>query len=176
MGGMNLLEFRTDGSVVCERVVASPENLAAFHRSLMLFYTGRPRQSGDSILAGQGRAAANGDNAEDMKAMRDLAYEMRDMLEAGDVEAMGEALHRNYELKLRAAPGTSTPEIDEFYGRAREAGAWGGKLLGAGGGGFFLLAAPPEEHAGLRSALRDFREIAFRFAGRGSHMLLLEQD
>jgi D-glycero-alpha-D-manno-heptose-7-phosphate kinase len=173
---MNLIEFKPDGSVTSEPVVATPENLAAFHRSLLLFYTGKPRRSGDDVLANQGEAATDGVNVKQMLEMRDLAYEMRDLVRSGEVEKIGGLLHRNWELKRSSAPGTSTDEIDGMYGRARDAGAWGGKLLGAGGGGFFLLCAPPDSHAAVRKVLADYREIPFRFAGRGAHLLLLEQD
>jgi D-glycero-alpha-D-manno-heptose-7-phosphate kinase len=176
LGGTNLIEFHPDGSVTSDPVVTTPENMAAFHRSLLLVYTGRARQGNDDVLAGQSRGAAGGDNVEAMKEMRDLAFQMRDLLGAGEIEAIGGLLHRNWELKQSSAPGTSTPAIDELYARAREAGAWGGKLLGAGGGGFFLICAPPESQAAVRKAVADFREIPFRFASRGSHLLLVEQD
>jgi D-glycero-alpha-D-manno-heptose-7-phosphate kinase len=176
IGGMNLIEFKPDGTVIAEPVITEAEKLAAFHRSLLLFYTGSARASGDAILENQGKAAASGDNAETMVQMRDLAYEMRDLVTEGDVGGIADVLHRNWELKRSAAPGTSTDEIDGIYDRAREAGALGGKLLGAGGGGFFLLCAPPEAHAPVRKALGDYREIPFRFAGRGTHLLLLERD
>lgn len=176
LGGMNLIEFKRDGSVTAEPVVTTAENLAAFHRSLMLVYTGRSRQGNDDVLAQQGRSATEGDNTEAMNEMRDLAYEMRDLLGAGDVEGIGRLLHRNWELKLSSAPGTSTAEIDGLYERALGAGAWGGKLLGAGGGGFFLLSAPPEAQPAVRRELADLREIPFRFAARGTHLLLLERE
>jgi len=92
------------------------------------------------------------------------------------VEAIGGLLHRNWELKRSSAPGTSNEAIDDLYERARDAGAWGGKLLGAGGGGFFLLCAPPDSHASVRKVLADYREIPFRFAARGSHLLLVEHN
>jgi D-glycero-alpha-D-manno-heptose-7-phosphate kinase len=176
IGGMNLIEFRPDGSVVAEPVVAPAEARAALHRSLLLFYTGTPRHSGDEVLEQQGKDAGTGANTETLIQMRDLAYAMRDALPAGDIAAIGELLHRNWELKRAAAPGTSTDEIDSIYDKAREAGAWGGKLLGAGGGGFFLLCAPEEAHAAIRSELSDYRETPFRFAARGSHLLLLEGE
>lgn len=176
LGGMNLIEFKSDGTVVADPVVASPEHMAAFHRSLLLIYTGKPRQSGDQVLANQGRSAAEGANVKAMQEMRDLAYEMRDRVREGEIEAVGDLLHRNWELKLSSAPGTSTREIDELYDRAREVGAWGGKLLGAGGGGFFLLCASPDSHAAVRRAIGDYREIPFRFAARGTHLLLVERD
>lgn len=176
LGGMNLIEFRPDGSVVSEPVVVPADHLAAFHCSLLLFYTGRPRQSGDAILAGQSRAAAAGSNIDQMLEMRELAYEMRNLLGGGEIEAVASLIHRNWELKRSSAPGTATDEIDRMYEQARAAGAWGGKLLGAGGGGFFLVCAPPEAHAPVRRLLAPYREIPFRFAGRGAHLLLLEQD
>jgi|tagenome__1003787_1003787.scaffolds.fasta_scaffold20907632_2 D-glycero-alpha-D-manno-heptose-7-phosphate kinase len=175
IGGMNLLEFKPDGSVVSEPVVAPPEHFAALHRSLLLFYTGAPRQSGDDILAEQGKAIAGGDDGA-LLEIRDLAYGMRDRMALGDIRGVGELLHQGWELKRRAAPGTTNHAIDGFYESAREAGAWGGKLLGAGGGGFFLLSAAPESHGDVRRALSDFREIPFRFANRGTHLLLVEHE
>ena len=173
LGGMNLIEFKPDGSVISEPVVAPPEHFAALHRSLLLFYTGVPRQSGDEILERQGTAVEEGDDKALLK-LRDLAYEMRGLLVSGEVEAIGDLLHRSWELKQAAAAGTSTDGIDDLYERAREAGAWGGKLLGAGGGGFFLICAAPQAHQAVRKALSEYREIPFRFADRGAHLLLVE--
>ncbi len=176
LGGMNLIDFRKDGNVIADPVIAPAEAMAAFHRSLLLFYTGQPRQSGDEVLAKQSKSAADGDNTEQMLEMRDLAYRLRDLLHEGNIEGIGRVLHRNWELKQSSAPGTSTAEIDGLYAKAREAGAWGGKLLGAGGGGFFLICAPPESHVAVRGVLSDYREIPFRFAARGTHLLLVEHD
>jgi D-glycero-alpha-D-manno-heptose-7-phosphate kinase len=175
LGGMNLIEFKPDGSVVSEPVVAPGEHFAALHRSLLLFYTGTPRQSGDEILAQQGKAVEQGDDAA-LLEIRDLVYEMRDLLVEGNIEAIGDLLHRSWELKQAAAPGTSNDAIDGLYERAREAGAWGGKLLGAGGGGFFLVCADSKIHADVRKALSEYQEIPFRFAERGTHLLLLEHS
>lgn len=174
LGGLNLIEFKPDGSVVSEPIVASREHLAALHRSLLLFYTGTPRQSGDEVLARQSKAVEDGDDGT-LLEIRDLVYEMRELLVKGEVEGMGHLLHSSWELKQRAAPGTSNDMIDGIYARAREAGAWGGKLLGAGGGGFFVVCADPDAHAAVRKALSEYREIPFRFADRGTHLLLLEQ-
>jgi D-glycero-alpha-D-manno-heptose-7-phosphate kinase len=173
-GGMNLIEFKRDGTVACEPVIAPDDHVAALHRSLLLFYTGSARQSGDAILENQSRAASSGENTKAMAEMKELAYEMRDRIQTGDIEAIGHLLNRNWQLKREAAPGTSTDAIDELYDKALDAGAWGGKLLGAGGGGFFLVLAPSEAQAEVRRALSDYREIPFRFASHGSHLLLVE--
>ena len=174
LGGMNLIEFKQDGSVISQPVVAPAEHFAALHRSLLLFYTGVPRQSGDEILARQGKAVKEGHD-EALLEIRDLVYEMRDLVVSGEVEGVGNLLHRSWELKQAAAPGTSNAAVDGLYERALEAGAWGGKLLGAGGGGFFVVCADPARHAQVRKALSDYREIPFRFAERGTHLLLLER-
>jgi D-glycero-alpha-D-manno-heptose-7-phosphate kinase len=176
MGGMNLIEFKTDGTVVPHPIVGRAETMAALHRSLLLFYTGRPRMEGDDVLAEQARAATEGENVQQMLEMRDLAYQMRDLIQGGDVEAIGGLLHRNWELKRSASPDSTTETIDAMYEKALAGGAWGGKLLGAGGGGFLLLSAPPDAHPQIRRMLADYREVPFRFAARGTHMLLLEHD
>ena len=173
---MNLIEFKPDGSVIAEPVVATPENLAAFHRSLILVFTGRARQGNDEVLAKQSESVASGTNTDAMTEMRDLAYEMRELLAEGDIESIGRLLHRNWELKRAAAPGTSTSEIDELYASARDAGAWGGKLLGAGGGGFFLVCAPPIPTPRCAGRCRTTGRSPSDSPAQGTHLLLLERD
>ena len=65
----------------------------------------------------------------------------------------------------------SNPEIDALYDRGIAAGAWGGKLLGAGGGGFLLFVAPPEKRAALAAAFADKHEIQVGIAAPGSQVI-----
>jgi D-glycero-alpha-D-manno-heptose-7-phosphate kinase len=175
VGGFNLIEFfPSGGGVRVSPMVTPPGTVERLHGHLMLFYTGLARGS-DSILREQSTAAANGVAVETMQKLRDLAYEMRDRLGAGDVDSVGDLIRRGWELKRAAAPGTANAGIDELLARAVGAGAVGGKLLGAGGGGFLLLFVPPTSHAAVREALDDLREISFRFASHGTEILLLEQ-
>jgi D-glycero-alpha-D-manno-heptose-7-phosphate kinase len=173
-GGFNLIEFRTDGAVVVNPLVCPTGTIERLHAHLLLFYTGMARGS-DEILRAQGDAVAGEGGAETMLAMRQLAYDMRDSLGAGAVEDVGEQLRRGWELKQIAAAGAGNEMIRALIDRARAAGAGGGKLLGAGGGGFLLVFASPETQPGVREALGDLREIPFRFASRGTEILLLEQ-
>ena len=69
--------------------------------------------------------------------------------------------------------GISSTAIDGWYERARDAGATGGKILGAGAGGFLLISAPPERHAAVRAALSELREVPVRFSGQGSTLAVL---
>jgi D-glycero-alpha-D-manno-heptose-7-phosphate kinase len=173
VGGFNLIEFMRGGGVRTEPIVAPPGTLAALHRSLLLFYTGRQRSAAD-VLRGQRDAIVDGTATAALQQMRDLAYEMRDALGAGHADAIGDLLHRNWELKRSLAAGITDSTVDRWYQAALATGATGGKLLGAGAGGFLLLCAPTDRHAALRAALADLREVPFHFAARGTQITLFE--
>ena len=175
-GGFNLIEFLAGGAGVRVRpIVAPPQTFEHLHSCLMLFYTGRQRSAAD-VLSEQRDAARDGSATETLSAMRDLAYELRDALGEGDIDAFGSILHRNWELKRTLAGGVSDDELDALYAAAMDAGASGGKLLGAGRGGFLLFQAAPERQAAVRAALSELRETPFRFAANGSHIQLFEDS
>jgi D-glycero-alpha-D-manno-heptose-7-phosphate kinase len=143
---------------------------------MLLFYTGRQRAA-ESVLTSENAAIEQGDRQtiDALSAMRDLAYELRDRLSEGDDEALGSLLDANWQLKRSLADGITNPTIDDLYARARDAGAAGGKLLGAGGSGFLLIVAPPERHGAIRRAVSaDLREVPFRFSSRGTHVAMFE--
>ncbi len=173
-GGFNLIEFVKGGGVRTEPIVSPRGTLESLHRSLMLFFY-RTDRSADDVLGDQRQRIRRGETTASLITMRDLAYEFRDRLAGGDVDAVGELLHRNWELKRSLADGVSNDEIDVFYERARAAGATGGKLLGAGAGGFLLFVVPPARQPAVRAALSDdLREFPFHFAAAGTQIVLME--
>jgi D-glycero-alpha-D-manno-heptose-7-phosphate kinase len=176
VGGFNLIEFLPrGGGVRVEPLICPPGTLEQVHRSMLLFYTGRQRTAA-SVLEAQ-KAAIEGDTGDTVATlarMRDLAYVLRDRLAEGDVAAVGDLLHDNWELKRSLTAGISNPQIDDYYERARAAGATGGKLLGAGSSGFLLVLAAEDRHAAVRRALGELREVPFRFSARGTHIQLFE--
>jgi D-glycero-alpha-D-manno-heptose-7-phosphate kinase len=173
-GGFNLIEFLPGGrGVRVEPIICDPETLVRLHRSLLFFYTGKQRGS-DGVLQQQSHAIEAGTAVAAMVRMRDLAYEFRDQLASGDLAGLGRSLHENWELKRKLVDGVTDSTIDAWYEAAREAGADGGKLLGAGGGGFLLVLAPPMRHAAVRAALADLREIPLHFSARGTQIILLD--
>jgi D-glycero-alpha-D-manno-heptose-7-phosphate kinase len=175
-GGFNFIEFMPGrGDVRVEPIVCPAQTLERLHRSLMLFYTGRQRAASD-VLSVQRDAIVAGSATTALLGMRDLAYEMRETLGRGDVESIGSLLDRNWELKRSLVNGLSDAQVDEWYHRARDAGASGGKLLGAGAGGFLLVMALPKHQAKVRTALGDLREVPFHFAARGTQITLLERS
>jgi D-glycero-alpha-D-manno-heptose-7-phosphate kinase len=174
IGGLNLIEFLPrGGGTRVEPIVSPPQTIERVHRSLLLFYTGRER-SADGVLREQNTAIQNGVAVRALQQMRDLAYDLRERLAAGEADALGTLLHRNWELKRSLVNGLSDGQIDRWYEVALAAGAVGGKLLGAGAGGFLLIAAAPERQRRVRAALGDLREVPLRFAARGTHIALLE--
>jgi D-glycero-alpha-D-manno-heptose-7-phosphate kinase len=128
------------------------------------------------VLDGQRKATQQGLATQALARMRDLAFELRERLGAGDVEALPGLLAENWELKRGLVEGISDETVDGWYERALQAGATAGKLLGAGAGGFLLLVAPPERHDSVRVALPELREVPLRFAARGTHIAVLGRD
>jgi D-glycero-alpha-D-manno-heptose-7-phosphate kinase len=173
VGRLNLIEFER-GGVHIRPIVATQETYSQLHRSLVLFYLGGTR-SADAVLANQTAALRNGSNVQTTIAMRDLAYRMRDLLAEGDLGGVGATLDEGWQLKRTVADGVSNDAIDEAYARARDAGALGGKLLGAGGGGFLLVCAPEKAQTRVRDALRDYREVPFHFSSAGSQIRMVDQ-
>ena len=99
-----------------------------------------------------------------------MAYQARKELEAANIDALGELLHESWLLKKQLAGSISNGIIDEMYITARQAGAIGGKLTGAGGGGFLLLYCPFEKQNAIRAALR-LQELPFQLEHDGTKVI-----
>ena len=100
-----------------------------------------------------------------------IAYTAHDELCSGNLDAIGELLHESWLLKKRLASGVSNHNIDEMYTTARNAGALGGKVTGAGGGGFLILYCPHSKQANVRKALSGLKELPFLLENDGSKVI-----
>jgi D-glycero-alpha-D-manno-heptose-7-phosphate kinase len=165
---MRFLEFRPGGEVVVERVPLDPVAKRRLNENLMLFFTGVTRSAGN-ILDEQKRNI-NG-RVKVLRKLKSMAHQARDELQAGNVDAMGELLHESWGLKKQLASRISNDSIDEIYTAARQAGATGGKITGAGGGGFLLLYCPHEKQDAVRDALRKLQELPFKLEHDGSKVI-----
>jgi D-glycero-alpha-D-manno-heptose-7-phosphate kinase len=173
-GGLQFIKFETDG-VFLEPLLPGGEFRRDLEDHLLLLYTGLTR-SADSILAEQQRNYRNGDAAFDGAVrLRDLAIELRAAILERRLGAFGEILDAGWRIKRGLAPGISSPRIDEWYSRARGAGAIGGKLVGAGGGGFLLLFAAPRDHARIRETLPELRPVPIHLEPFGSRIIYVEE-
>ena len=170
-GGLNLIRFNEDDTVFVDPVICPPERRRELFRNLMFFYTGGTR-SASAILKKQKQSTA--DRLEFLTRMRDQADEIREVLINGrDLTLFGELLHAGWQLKKQLTGGITNPEIDGWYERAREAGAIGGKLLGAGGGGFLVFYVQPDKQRFVQAALQELRQVKFDYEPQGSKIVYI---
>lgn len=167
-GGLRFIEFRTDGTVTCEPVMLATPRQRQLHDSLMLFFTGITRDSA-SVLCHQQRNLRNCRSL--LRDLKSMACSARAVLEAGDVATLGRLLHESWQIKKRLADSISNGTLEGMYQTARQAGALGGKIAGAGGGGFLLLVCPPERQDAVRAALANLQELPFQLERDGSKVI-----
>lgn len=167
-GGFNYIQFNKDESVFVDPIICKRETRENLQSKLLLFYTGITRIS-SSILEEQ-KGNIN-DNRKFLDEMVKASEIMRELIIKNNFHAMGELLHNGWELKKKLANSISNGVINEYYEKARKAGAVGGKILGAGGGGFLLLYCEEEFHNSVRNALSGFKEAPFRFEPQGSKII-----
>jgi D-glycero-alpha-D-manno-heptose-7-phosphate kinase len=108
--------------------------------------------------------------------IRDQAEQLFHDLTSLQVDKLGEALKKGWELKKSLAHGISDLEIDKLYEKALKAGAIGGKITGAGGGGFLALFVPPESHWSVRNALTGLKDLEFKIEPQGSKIIYVGDD
>ncbi len=172
-GGFNFIEFNPDDSVSIEPIICQRETIRQLQLNTLVFYTGITR-SASAILKNQQQII--GEEKAKQKVMRRMVQLARDLkaeLQKNNLEAFGEIIHENWELKRSLTTNISTTAIDDWYQRARRAGAVGGKLLGAGSGGFLMFYAPQEKHESIAKALSDLRRIDFEFEPQGSRIIFV---
>jgi D-glycero-alpha-D-manno-heptose-7-phosphate kinase len=167
-GGLRYIRFEPDSVDVSEPVVSS-RTLRGISERLMLFYTGITRRSATILQEQRENTHAQ---RQSLRRMRDLADAGRAALADGQIDALGAYLHDGWMYKRELASRITNADIDGMYERARQAGALGGKICGAGGGGFLLLYAEPEAQDLVRAALTDYRELPFGLAPHGTRVLL----
>ena len=174
VGGLNLITFNRDESVGIEPINLPHKTMQELQENMVLLFTGITRKA-RTVLSEQKKEMRKGEKIKTMIKMRDLALELRDQLRAGNIDSMGEILHKNWLLKKSLAQGISNEKIDRYYAKALEAGATGGKILGAGGGGFLLLYCPKEKQEKLVRTL-GLQRMQFRFEHSGSRIVHLSTN
>ncbi len=167
-GGLRLFEFLPNEEVHVKYVLMPNGGKKQLDNSIMLFYTGLTRNS-SSILTGQIETMNGKLNYYD--SMKEMAYECATLLEKLDIESVGALLDRGWNIKKSLGNGISSEQIDGLYHKARGAGAYGGKITGAGGGGFLLLLAPPESRNAIEGGLAPLRQERVSIDMMGSRIV-----
>ena len=169
-GGLEYFEFRPDGSVRTSPIPLATHDREALGEHLSLFYTGTTRRA-EGILKEQSDRTAS--NLDALVRMRSLATEAREAIVGRDTPRLGALLDEGWQLKRNLSSGITNAAIDDRYARAKAAGAYGGKITGAGGGGFLLLVHPPERSRQIADALSPMLRLPVRIAPEGSRILFV---
>jgi len=152
-GGLNRITFERNDVIVAP-IDVSEQTTQNLQEHLLYFFCGPSSQSSE-ILRRQRQATQRGDREilERLARIRELAQEMQSALEAGDLKHFADALHRGWQEKRRLTTGITNAFLDRCYQVARESGALGGTLTGAGGGGILVLYCPQAQQPQVREAL-----------------------
>jgi D-glycero-alpha-D-manno-heptose-7-phosphate kinase len=174
-GGLNYISFSEDGGVSVDPLILAPDVLRELQSSLMLFFTGAAHNSW-SILKAQERSTRQpaGPAIESLHVIRALAKRMHTALLEGNLTDFGHLLNESWQAKRKVSDQISNARIDLLYDLARQNGALGGKITGAGGGGFLLLFCEKDSQDKVRDALgkEGLRELAFDFDFQGARVLV----
>jgi D-glycero-alpha-D-manno-heptose-7-phosphate kinase len=156
-GGVNFIEFGPGPGVLVNPLRITPETAAEFEASLVLFFSGVSRDSA-RIIDEQTRNIAGGAAAsiEAMHQLKAIAFQMKQALLMGRIAEVGAILDAGWAHKKRTASAVTTPELDALYDAAKAAGAFGGKVSGAGGGGFMMFMVDPRRRQHVARALEAF--------------------
>lgn len=168
-GGFNRINFNVDGYEVLP-VIISPERKKQLNDNLMMFFTGFTRFSSDVQKANK---ISDKEKNTQLRQMYGLVDEAEQVLvdKARDLDDFGRLLDTTWKLKRQTGAAISTDSIDGLYTKGIEAGALGGKLLGAGGGGFLVFYVQPEHQDAVRWAMKDLMYIPFKFEDGGTRVI-----
>ena len=174
-GGLNRINFQTDGSIEVNRILTSQSRLTDLEQHLALYFTGFQRTASEIA---QEQLKVTPHKRKELDMMLQLVTEAESILTAPQrsLDEFGRLLHESWQIKRTLTQKITNSSIDEIYEAGMSAGAIGGKLLGAGGGGFMLFYVPPERRAELRSRLKKLLCVPFGFSTRGSHVLVSEPE
>lgn len=169
-GGFNRINFNSDGYEVLP-VIISPDRKRRLNDNLLMFFTGFTRFSSDV------QKANNVDESEEKRLRLKKMYNLVDEAEAiltdenRNLDDFGRLLDVTWKLKKGTGKAISTGSIDELYEKAMNAGALGGKLLGAGGGGFLVFYVQPNKHEAVKEAMKELMYIPFKFEDGGTRVI-----
>ena len=174
-GGLTCLTFETNGDVLVEPLRITDEAIDQIESNILYFFTGKER-SASEILSEQDAKSKQDDPAmiQNLHQIKEIGLETRKHLENGRVKMLGELLHAHWEAKKKRSGNMSDPFMDECYEVAREKGAGGGKLIGAGGGGFFMFYCENSHKPRLIEAMQEMglRWERFHFDFNGAKILV----
>lgn len=172
-GGFNRINFNKDGTYDVLPIIISPERKKQLDYNLMMFFTGFTRFSSDVQKANAASPETKEAREKRLLEMLELVDDAEDVLtnKERSLDDFGYLLDHTWKLKRKTGSAVSTSNIDALYQKGIEAGALGGKLLGAGGGGFLVFYVQPEKREALKAAMHDLLYVPFHFEDGGTRAL-----
>tara|TARA_B110000263_G_C15234757_1_gene476437 strand:- start:7 stop:1014 length:1008 start_codon:yes stop_codon:yes gene_type:complete len=174
-GNLNVFTFNPDESVTVEPVLYRPEIKKAIESNLLLFYL-KTKRDASNILKTQQKETQNKLNS--LRELKDLVVPLRDIISnssGNELNKFGELLDKGWKIKRELTDKISSDEIDNYYQKAKDSGAIGGKLLGAGGGGFLLLYVETKHHQSVIDALSELFCLPIGFDDGGTRITYYDQ-
>jgi len=153
-GGLNFIEFRSDGGVIVNPLRTKLQDLRELESSLVVCFTGQSRDSAE-IIEDQITAIETLDDGA-LSRLHDLkqdAFDMKLAVLRGDIEQVSRVLNRSWQIKRGLSAKISNTHIERIYQAGMNTGAKAGKISGAGGGGFMMFMTDPENRFALIQAL-----------------------
>lgn len=171
-GNITCFRFLPNDQVQAWPLGLAAETLHNLEDSLMLFFTGYSRPASEVLQEQDTKSKQyDADMIANLHYVKELGRQSQQALEQGDLHHFGELMHTHWEHKKKRSGKMSNPKIDEWYELARQNGAIGGKLIGAGGGGFLMFYV--EDKMRMRRVMREagLQEVRFRFDNSGTHVV-----
>lgn len=169
-GGFNRIDFGGPQEITVTQLILDPLKLASLQQHIMLFFTGFQRTASEIAKEQIGKISSS---ASSMRHMMGIVDEAQKILTSKNrsIDEFGRLLDEQWQIKRSLTSKISNPNIDAVYEAGMKAGAYGGKLLGAGGGGFMLFLVSPDRHESVRRAMGDLLLVPCRFDHLGSQII-----
>ena len=176
-GGITSFQFSKDGTVIIKPLKMSDEAQDELQHNILLFYTGISRSASKILREQDDKSKKDEDQTIDtLHEIKRIGLETKKALEQGDIDKLGEFLDEHWNIKKQLSKSISNPFIDECYTLAKEKGALGGKIMGAGGGGFFMFyhnGSNTEKTAFIKTMrTKNLKKMRFNFDTEGSKIIL----
>ena len=171
-GGLQVIKMGPGTGYSVKPLIVSPDYLKSLEDHVLLGYSGVSRYSTQYAKA-QINNIQNGSSNERLRGIQAIAKEALELFQRqANLEDIGKLLDQSWQMKRQLIQGMSNEMIDDVCETAKNNGAFGGKLMGAGGGGFFMFLAPPYKHQAIKEALKNVKVwVPFKIDMTGSQVI-----
>jgi D-glycero-alpha-D-manno-heptose-7-phosphate kinase len=173
-GGFNKISFSSENTFELDPIIMEKDRLVELQSKLLLCFTGFARSAPEIALHQIKETSSRHKELSEMQSLTKEAFSI--LRSKAPIDDFGGLLDTQWKIKKSLTNKISSPLIDEIYSAGINAGASGGKLLGAGGGGFMLFYAHPSKHQSIKASLKEKLFVPFRFENTGSKIVYFSHE